>query len=837
MNTDPRLKDKGPEPGVEAVPQVRVLATPDLAAAGTKVGDIPLYISYKMIDVFSGHLYSYPSKAIEELVANSYDAFARRCHVVVPENLDEDDARVTVWDDGESMDLVGLGELWRVAESRKREPDRERAAQRRGRLPVGKFGVGKLASYVLGRRITHVCRRGDEVLLVTVDFGKVVEDTRVTAEIPASPPARVDLPVRRVGTDEAATLLASTAALPQPSGKPLPLFGLGSPSRWTLAIVDRLKPAARTMARGRLRWVISTALPLVPDFRVYLNGERILPSKSAQPYLRTWTIGRRDETARRLGYSTGSYKDRRGRKIQFIDVPGVGRVHGQFTLYKDSLLGGKAEEMGRSHGFFVMVRGRLVNHDDPLFGTHPLSMGTFNRLRAEIHADGLDDSLVVSRESVGEGPSASLRSYLTAKFHELQSYFEVYSQKGGGQEAFEERVLSVPAPLARFPLERAFERAKASNFRLSRITVPPKDKPAHPAINAFEYQALDPTEPFAKLDGSTGTLVINTNHPVYQNFAETDVGEVFGVAEVVLEAYLAETPLEPEQIDAILTKRDDLLRLLVYAKTRSVVLIASNLTDATHSPEDLENACHAAFRALGFAVTPLGQSGQPDGLASGVKPGEGPGDSRTFVVAYDAKSTLHDRAKSGNLQLSGVKRHRVEHGADYSIVIAPDFQDARGDDSKAVQEARQQGVTLIRVRDFAELVRLSGAKPFPLSRFEELLRGCRSPKEASEWVAGFKTEESSQPDLPLILETIQRLQLEDKLDSPTFQSIRFAEPRLKQFSSEQLGDWVRSMSRIAPELVFVYGDRAGLNQSAENVLAVIRERLSRLRGMSGAARL
>jgi hypothetical protein len=147
-----------------------LLAPVDIANVGQQIDIITVQFSYNIIELFSGHLYSSPVKAIEELVANSYDAFSSKCVVSVPEKIDGN--CVWVWDDGESMDLEGLKNLWFIAGSNKREPNEEANSRQRGRLPIGKFGIGKLASYVLGRRITHICRKNAEFLAVTMDYGK-----------------------------------------------------------------------------------------------------------------------------------------------------------------------------------------------------------------------------------------------------------------------------------------------------------------------------------------------------------------------------------------------------------------------------------------------------------------------------------------------------------------------------------------------------------------------------------------------------------------------------------------------------------------------------------------
>src|SRR5437773_6259443 len=85
----------------------------------TTEGKVRVGISYDIIKQVSAQLYTNPRKAIEELVCNSYDAGATDCYVKLPQ--DETDALV-VLDNGKSMDLQGLKDLWMVAKSPK-EPD------------------------------------------------------------------------------------------------------------------------------------------------------------------------------------------------------------------------------------------------------------------------------------------------------------------------------------------------------------------------------------------------------------------------------------------------------------------------------------------------------------------------------------------------------------------------------------------------------------------------------------------------------------------------------------------------------------------------------------------
>ncbi|MCI0575665.1 MAG: ATP-binding protein, partial [Chloroflexi bacterium] len=144
-----------------------VQALEQIEKIGEKRDTIHVRLSYRIIELFSGGLYSSPNKAIEELVANSYDAYASRVHIILSANLKGPDAFIAVVDDGESMNLQELHDLWLIAGSTKRDKPP------RGRLPIGKFGIGKLATYVLATKLTHVCKKDGRYLTVTMDYGRI----------------------------------------------------------------------------------------------------------------------------------------------------------------------------------------------------------------------------------------------------------------------------------------------------------------------------------------------------------------------------------------------------------------------------------------------------------------------------------------------------------------------------------------------------------------------------------------------------------------------------------------------------------------------------------------
>lgn len=144
----------------------------ELAQAGQEVESIPVSINYDIIRLFSEGLYSSPHKAIEELVCNSYDADADRVHVLLPEQPDDSsDALAPLWviDNGHGMDQYGFLQLWRIADSEKIN----QTASPKDRLPIGQFGIGKLAAYVLAKQLTHISRKNNKLLLTVMNFNEI----------------------------------------------------------------------------------------------------------------------------------------------------------------------------------------------------------------------------------------------------------------------------------------------------------------------------------------------------------------------------------------------------------------------------------------------------------------------------------------------------------------------------------------------------------------------------------------------------------------------------------------------------------------------------------------
>ncbi len=264
-----------------------------LKTVGTEEAGIAVTISYHIIDIFSQQLYLIPNKALEELVANSYDAFATHVHVVVPQSVNASDAVIWVVDDGTGMNAQGLVALWQVGQSPKRE------GTSTGRLPIGRFGIGKLSTYVLARQLTHITTADGVYRSVTIDFGDVGTPSHGKSK-------ELTLPMRVLTEEQAKEVLDPLFKQMGDAGKVLKLFGPDAAPTWTVAAMAQLKPLATELKPGPLKWVLSTALPISPDFELFYNGQRLESSKEKKEPLEKWTIGVEDKQAGEPLWKSGS---------------------------------------------------------------------------------------------------------------------------------------------------------------------------------------------------------------------------------------------------------------------------------------------------------------------------------------------------------------------------------------------------------------------------------------------------------------------------------------------------------------------------------------------------
>lgn len=837
---------------------------PIYVSVGTKTGSVDVQLSYKIVKLFSEGLYASPNKAVEELVSNSFDAGANNVHVLLPPNLHAQDATITVIDDGEGMDQDGLKQHWLIGISNKRElPELPK-----GRKQIGKFGIGKLSTYVLANRLTHVSKSGSKYYSTSMDYSII--DKRVDNGVEPKKPLKIDL--FELTAKQAKQAISQWAESKAFKMAKMPLFGKDSPKSWTVSIMSDLKAKVHEIRPGKLEWILRTALPLRPDFAIWLTGKELESSKKDKDLLEKWTIGKNLPDLQRpapKGITRSEDKNLPADNMHHfgLHVHEIGRVTGYVEVYKKLLTGGKSDDIDRSHGFFVYAYGRLINIDDGHFGISPndLKHGIFNRFRMVIHMDGLDEGLRSNREVVEEGPLRSTaQNLLRAMFNAVRPTIEKYLRNEDPGTRLARKLAAGPANLARNPIVELARDVVNGRKESQYLIIPDhmSDKTKQEFLSNLGQRAQageqfatdvvidfrgDQHDVITKFDTNTGILRLNGLHPFVVAFYDefTSKGqshplELLAMAEVQNEAYLHWIGIQPEHINEFLSMRDQFLRRLVDPIDRQNPLaVAQALSDARNDPDGLEECLCNAFLSLGFDVARLSkQRKKPDGVATADLPPDENNKPRGYKVVLEAKSKQKDgegvSAKSA--RLDSTVRHLEENNCDHAIVVGPRFQTQDGDDSALGQFIKQyrklsesngtnRTITLMNVDDLAKLVRLRPVKQVGLSCIRDLFRTCSLPDQSTDWVDLIRTKPVQKPPYRRIVATIKNLQGKFKHEPVTYAALRVAlsnlTPPILYGRDDELWEICKAMQNMAHGAIWAYDKKVELEQSVDNVMDAI----------------
>lgn len=860
-------------------------ATPSPIVAdniGTKKTDISVEISTRFLEHFSEQLYSSPQKAFEELIANSWDAGAEFVDIRIPDDLTSENATLTVFDNGISMDESGLHELWHIAFSPKTE-----CRDQHGRQMVGKFGIGKLATYVLANRFTYICKAEDQIIRrVTMDYGEIdrrSEPNKLISQLSLDmfevTESELNEAIQEF-TDGSETLglISGDGQVPTNDDEIDTDFGAegstlsrkGS-NTWTLVVLSELKPSGTALKTGILRRMLRAALPLSTEMVIRMNGEPLSSKKSDVELIQEWKISDalnfNELVLAPIGIS-GDESDKdptdssKTVPILFSNdpvphalLPEVGKVTGMVRLYSGQISGGKSEEIGVSNGFFVNVLGRIINLNDPGFGEKDLSHSAWSRFRMTVRADGLDKHLTTNREQFREHTALRIfRAFLRRAFNQARSAYDgdqqVEMPDGGDVLVKSMGVLSL-APLrsvvsetlrTQAPLPGLFDESGITDREAKR-----EDWHANTgenirnALSTVKFEQMNRGE-FVKFRISDNTIVINKNHPFVAEHtrtkAEKELMRTIAIVHLLSDIYGLETGIEPEKLDGVREFRNRIMQFRALARRQSGTHIAQILLDVQHKSEDsrqLETIVGEALGYLGFHIHQLGKAGEPEGIARAFaisrswEPTDEEPEQAIYSVTYDAKSSKHERAKTGNLSLDGVEEHRGKFGADYALVVAPGFQEGAAD-----SRTMNSQITLMTTKELGQLLELTvefGA--ISLEKLEEVFKLGHS-KEVSLWIEKLRDHLVSTrkftldkflealgllkgkiPDL-LHLQVVQ-MTCRDKLDLPT----------VKESEIEAM---VRGLEIAVPDLIGFDSStrKIVVNASAERVAEAVQVQLERL---------
>ncbi len=773
---------------------------------GTTIDEIPVEISYKIIELFSAGLYSSPNKAFEELVSNSYDAGATKVCVYVPLDKGLPDSILWVADNGVSMDKAGLKQFWKIGSSNKR--DKENL----DRLPIGKFGIGKLATYILTNKLTLICKASDGKFYgVSMNYLNINKDS---TEV-------IKLEEKELSLDEVKTILTPLVKRGEQDLTSFQLWGDKAEKTWTFAILSDLKPKSTEIKDGRLKWVLSTALPLNPAFNLMFNAGTIASSKETVEPWKTWVFGDNDEVAAKFKeYSVGIYKGE-----PCVNLPNLPNVTGRIDLYRESLVSGKSENMGRSHGIFLSIRGRLVNIDDPLIGMDALSHGAFNRVRIPVNADELDSYITSTRESIQTSAAfEDLRTYIKRKFNQTKDYYFSMVEEEERKNRAAHKISYASASLSRRPLVVAAKKFLDGDIDEMLLTYIPSNLSADQKtdliqkleadlttelgiIQKVEWETLNPEDPIAKLDLINRHAKINLMHPFFANFLEEVKSplpfQLIALTEILTECFLLDSGIRQDEVRQIMLKRDAILRELTFSDKPNAPFVAALLQATLGDSTGLEDSVTKAFNSLGFESTKIGGPGKPDGKAVAYL---GPLNSAdNYSVTFDAKSTLKNKIKATTAHVSGVDRHRDEFRSNYASVVAIDYEGADDPNSAVNTEAKKHKINLIRANDLMILVLIASPKQIGLKQLRDFFENNHTVIETSKWIDDMKNMQVNKGPIKELLEEAFKLIKSDT--EPAYLSvIRVSHPELKKHSLDDLKSLVQSLERLVPNYISISHD-------------------------------
>ena len=738
---------------------------------GAVVAQIPVSINYDIIRLFSEGLYKSPHKAIEELVSNSYDADARRVHVLLPEAGDETGPHDPLWviDDGHGMNVDGFRQLWRVADSTKNVPS---APGRRA--PIGQFGIGKLASYVLAWKLTHISRVDGRLLLTVMDFHKCTGRRQYDN---ASP---VEITLREVDETTARSHLQEIAKRDPSAWKMM--FGKDRSSSWTAAGLSDFKELYSKLATGRLRWVMSTGLPLLSNFEVRLNGDRVASSKENRKPIKCIDINDR--------------------------LPGIGAVSGTAHIFEQQLTTGKSGQFGRSNGFFVRVRGRVINLEDELFGIEPVNHAAWSRFALEVHAEGLREYLLSSREGVRDCDEIqAFRKVLLKNFNDCRSAFDEWDRRSSEQLEMDALLSDGHSIHITEPLLRSVRNTVEAGEDSFYIEVPSdvevderhewlatyENKVSERPIEKSTFERQGPNAPALRYDPGSRLLIVNLDHPFVDKLTaggkHQNPAKLFAASEVFLEGQLQGQGVSPVTIDSFLRDRDRVLRLMAGDAPPTAAEVLRRLAAAGNDSLALERAVGAVFGVLGFEYERKGgnRSG-PDGILY-ARLGRRKRESANFSVVYDAKQTNHPSVPADKVNFDSLEGFRRQERADFGFFIAAAY-DAEEDPDGALNERIMQGgkkLTLLKVEHLRRLVWLHYRQGITLTALRTLFETARTVPEVNAWIGDLKTRLDEQGDVPMrvLLDGLGQEKKDEKA-TPNVVAVRAKLPLLQKFEPDRL---------------------------------------------------
>ena len=353
-------------------------------------------------------------------------------------------------------------------------------------------------------------------------------------------------------------------------------------------------------------------------------------------------------------------------------------------------------------------------------------------------------------------------------------------------------------------------------------------------ISKVTSQPFDQQLPFMKYTLTTRELAVNESHPYFisrnGSLEERTLLQDFALTDFLTELYLISNNIDSVVLDEARNFRDEFLTSLAQLRRRTGPEISEMLLDATSNSRALEIIVGDALSFLGFIVTPLGANGEPEGIAKAPLSHREAAIERSFTFTYDAKSTgrRNDKVKTTNVKTGALQRHRIQRNADYTLVVAPDFESGA-----LVEECRQNQITPMRALDLGKLLLLSAVSGnLDFNLFKSLFN-IHDPDDVHEWVKKFVATANAKEYLSIgsLLQAFDDMGVEgpDELQAAVIADRIRSKTQNVTFPDEyHVRDAVRGLGVFLPSIVKINNKQIYLSASAVDIRQALLDQLQRM---------
>lgn len=409
---------------------------------------------------------------------------------------------------------------------------------------------------------------------------------------------------------------------------------------------------------------------------------------------------------------------------------------------------GKSDQHGRSNGFFVPVRGRVINLEDELFGIPHLNHAAWVRFALDVNADGLQEHLLSSREGVRESKYiGDFRRCLRDAFNQCRLAFDEWNRREGEQLDIAALLSDHPSAHVTEPLLHSVRNTVTSGSESFYVDLPREisvedrlqwltdyeSQASEKPFDRTEFVKHGPNAPALRYDPATRKLSVNSQHPFVDKLTgggkHMASAKLFASSEVLLEGQLQDHGIDRSLIAGFLMDRDRVLRLMAGDAPPTAAEVLRRIDVAIKDPTALERAVGSAFQVLGFDYQRKGGNEPgPDGVLD-ARLGRHKDKFSDYRLVYDAKQTSRVRVPADKIDIAGLEELRKGYDADFGFFIAVAYAAEEDPDSKINQKIRTgagRHLTLLKVGHLSALIRLHFKHGITLTEFRSLFEEART---------------------------------------------------------------------------------------------------------------